>query len=834
MFSIGAQNLLKEQKMLSSNSVGPTWTPEKGKVVDYVLKYVKITVVKKVISQLMNGSDKAFINGLPANKYEPIAEHLGDQDVSLDDQDVSLDDQDVSLDDQDVSLDDQDVSLDDQDVSLDERLSKYRPYSSSLEAVLTSLTGCEYNEELGSWSDINSSEILPSPPESELLAILNSAKDLNEKQKALIKDYGIPVARLLLEYLQDNSDRSRLSGKIASLTISGSNTDIKLLTRAFQDLERHYNLPVLRTTLINLRKGSTNYSNDSTPKEQNSLNQTPIPLEQIQKQILYIKNDQYIDAFQTMFQNNFSQLLMRWNHHGSSNLVFEDFLIKWLDECIKAGMDINASNAAGNLILHVLSGRIEIDRRIILALTSRGFNINGQNIEGKTILHEAAEADNHKLSEDLLKYGADPCIKNGKGETPLEDIFYCYNDDKLCCLLISFYYLTKLPAFDLPDELEDIKESILTNYSILSIDPAFYTKDDRLKEMKKELEDHVRENILRMLENIALINNGTFAGLEDLDLAILHAQLDDIKDVRQALTATNNYREELAALVDQLQADEFVGQLKEKIAEKLNCSTPEGVRILLLKLINAFEARGDISNILEKIALINNENFAELEDLNLTSLYAELGDIEDIRQALTVDKEYYQESAALVDQLQGDEFLEQLKKKIEEKLNCSTPKEVYALNYKLAISKEDAGVLSDNEMSDSEYDSSDEASLRPASPSSLATEPFNWDVPPIPSLSATTPSQLPDTTIFCFASTPPEQPLERESLDTEGPAPASHLGKRKRNESESGSISENEINEPPSKRARQHEPLTSNAAAAAAAALAEQQEMEVEEEGLHR
>jgi hypothetical protein len=646
MFSIGAQNLLKEQKMLSSNSVGPTWTPEKSKVMDYVLKYVEITVVKKVVSQLMNGGNKAFIDDLPANQYEPIAEHLDDQDASLDDQDASLDDQ-------DVSLDDQDVSLDDQDVSLDERLSKYRPYSSSLEAVLTSLTGCEYNEELGSWSDINSSEILPSPPESELLAILNSAKDLNEKQKDLIKDYGIPVARLLLEYLQDNSDRSRLSGKIASLTISGSNTDIKLLTRAFQDLERDYNLPVLRTTLINLREGNTNYSNDSTPKEQNSLDQTPIPLKQIREQILYIKNDQYIDAFQTMFQNNFSQLLMRWNHHGNSDLVFEDFLIKWLDECIKAGMDINASNAAGNLILHILSGIMEVDRRIILALVSRGFNINGQNIEDKTILHEAAEYDNHKLSEDLLKAGADPCIKNGKGETPLEHIFYSCNDDELCCLLISFYYLTKLPAFDLPDELEGIKTSILANHSILSIDPAFYTKDDRLKEMKEELEDHVRENILHMLENIALINNDTFAELGDLDLAILHAQLDDIKDVRQALTATNNYNEELAALVGQLQADEFVGQLKEKIAKKLNCSTPEEVRTLLLKLINAFEARGDISNILKKVTLINNENFAELKDLDLTSLYVELGDIENIRQALTVDKEYYQESAALVDQLQG-------------------------------------------------------------------------------------------------------------------------------------------------------------------------------------
>jgi ankyrin repeat domain-containing protein 50 len=64
-----------------------------------------------------------------------------------------------------------------------------------------------------------------------------------------------------------------------------------------------------------------------------------------------------------------------------------------------------------------VNGRTAILR--ILLESSNGFDVNAQDVNGKTTLHDAARFGYYDTIEVLLEFGANPTIKDKGGRTPL-------------------------------------------------------------------------------------------------------------------------------------------------------------------------------------------------------------------------------------------------------------------------------------------------------------------------------------------------------------------------------------------------------------------------------
>ncbi len=95
-----------------------------------------------------------------------------------------------------------------------------------------------------------------------------------------------------------------------------------------------------------------------------------------------------------------------------------------LDELIRRGADVNihSNNAMRVMALHSAVAHRDIDRAIQMArsLLEKGAEVNAKQSGGFTALHEAALRGNIELTSLLLRWGADPSIKDDEGKSPID------------------------------------------------------------------------------------------------------------------------------------------------------------------------------------------------------------------------------------------------------------------------------------------------------------------------------------------------------------------------------------------------------------------------------
>ncbi len=94
---------------------------------------------------------------------------------------------------------------------------------------------------------------------------------------------------------------------------------------------------------------------------------------------------------------------------------------KAIESALTAGADVNIQDGsgAGNTPLLLLCKRKKEEEKLVIALISKGADVNKTSIDGYTPLHYAAENKHEKLVELLLKKGADANAATDAGLTPL-------------------------------------------------------------------------------------------------------------------------------------------------------------------------------------------------------------------------------------------------------------------------------------------------------------------------------------------------------------------------------------------------------------------------------
>jgi ankyrin repeat protein len=99
---------------------------------------------------------------------------------------------------------------------------------------------------------------------------------------------------------------------------------------------------------------------------------------------------------------------------------------------LKSGADPNYEDKYGNTALGLIASGFGTDERdyMIHELILYGANINKQNIAGDTALHHAVAANFITGILLLMTSGADPNIRNNKGDTPIQ-IAYRTNNTRI-------------------------------------------------------------------------------------------------------------------------------------------------------------------------------------------------------------------------------------------------------------------------------------------------------------------------------------------------------------------------------------------------------------------
>lgn len=87
------------------------------------------------------------------------------------------------------------------------------------------------------------------------------------------------------------------------------------------------------------------------------------------------------------------------------------------------GADAHVRTTGGNTALHAAVSNAE-SARLIKALLDKGLDINATNNKGESPLMVAAGNKNHSLYRLLLKHGANPALRNQRGQTAEEILHY--------------------------------------------------------------------------------------------------------------------------------------------------------------------------------------------------------------------------------------------------------------------------------------------------------------------------------------------------------------------------------------------------------------------------
>ncbi|KAN0142107.1 Ankyrin repeat-containing domain protein [Lactarius tabidus] len=116
----------------------------------------------------------------------------------------------------------------------------------------------------------------------------------------------------------------------------------------------------------------------------------------------------------------------------------------WLElarSLLNHGANLNVENDRDETPLHLVSrGEYYFEEngvRIAFLLLERGVDVHAQDKEQYTALHGAAFKGKHELARVLLDHGADPNVRNEKGEIPLHLVPQDHECDKIATLLLE-------------------------------------------------------------------------------------------------------------------------------------------------------------------------------------------------------------------------------------------------------------------------------------------------------------------------------------------------------------------------------------------------------------
>jgi len=92
-----------------------------------------------------------------------------------------------------------------------------------------------------------------------------------------------------------------------------------------------------------------------------------------------------------------------------------------IDELVARGLDPSAANLGGEPAWHlVVEGRLREGAPVAEALLRHGTAVNLQDREGNTALHRVVRGSRAEWIPWLLERGADPMLRNKKGQAPLD------------------------------------------------------------------------------------------------------------------------------------------------------------------------------------------------------------------------------------------------------------------------------------------------------------------------------------------------------------------------------------------------------------------------------
>lgn len=107
----------------------------------------------------------------------------------------------------------------------------------------------------------------------------------------------------------------------------------------------------------------------------------------------------------------------------ASDRVESNAIERMVMHLLNSGADAHVRSANGNTALHAAVSNAE-SARLIKALLDKGVDINSTNNKGETPLMVAAGNKNHSLYRLLLKHGANPALRNNRGQTAADILHY--------------------------------------------------------------------------------------------------------------------------------------------------------------------------------------------------------------------------------------------------------------------------------------------------------------------------------------------------------------------------------------------------------------------------
>ncbi|OMI17612.1 ankyrin repeat domain-containing protein [Leptospira weilii] len=125
-------------------------------------------------------------------------------------------------------------------------------------------------------------------------------------------------------------------------------------------------------------------------------------------------NAKSCDVFRRRCNYLFFNVIKRYSHFPPKNDRRLEIIRLLLE---KGGADVNATLAEdGTSPLHY-AVEVRHNIQIVKELVEHGANVNGRDVYQQTPLYDAASKE---IAQYLFQQGADPTVKNGSGETPLE------------------------------------------------------------------------------------------------------------------------------------------------------------------------------------------------------------------------------------------------------------------------------------------------------------------------------------------------------------------------------------------------------------------------------